>query len=114
MARSKGKKEKITFYAPPQISLTIQKIIETGIESSLSEAICRSITEYWIQLEKKEQIEITDDRFDEMKSEIESLNAHIQILSDRLSLVEQKYSLLTLAVGEQETEYRHKNRIRDP
>lgn len=42
------------------------------------------------------------------ETSVESLRDEIIELRGRISLIEQKYSLLILAVGEKETEYRHK------
>ena len=105
MARTKGKKEKITFYAPPQISFIIEKIISTGVESSLSEAICRSISEYWILLQEQQGVNESDQRFEKMQQEINNLQATIDVMTDRLALLEQKYSRMNLAVAEKGSEY---------
>lgn len=108
LAIKKTKKERITFYAPPKIFEILTNIVSSGRYANQGEAICAAIMAFGNEIQKYETSKIVDTRFNDMEIEMQQLHATIDVLSDRLSLVEQKYSLLTLAVGEKETEYRHK------
>lgn len=104
----KTKKERITFYAPPKIFAILNEILTSGRYTNQGEAICAAIMEFGKELQNNELSEKTDERFNDVAMEIKNMQAIIDVLTDRLSTVEQKYSLITRVVAEQEAEYQRK------
>lgn len=107
--RITGSKDRIVFYAPPQISEIINKIISSGAESTISGAICKAISEYWSMIEERQVRDETNDQSAQIREhsqDIAELQAALTVISDRLAFMEQKYAMVSTVLAEESAKYR--------